>query len=96
MTDSLNTRAEILLKTLIEQYIEGGHPVGSKQLLKRSGLSVSAATIRNVMADLETKNAILIVTNSEVGHIHPNSQIIKMHKIIKKHYSDRFELPFFY
>ena len=50
----------------------------------------------HVMADLKTKNAILIVTNSEVGHIHPNSQIIKMHKIIKKHYSDRFELPFFY
>ena len=50
----------------------------------------------HVMVDLETKNAILIVTNSEVGHIHPNSQIIKMHKIIKKHYSDRFELPFFY
>ena len=53
MTDSLNPRSEILLKTLIEQYIEGGHPVGSKQLLKRSGLGVSAATIRNVMADLE-------------------------------------------
>lgn len=53
MTESLNTRSEILLKTLIEQYIEGGQPVGSNQLLKRSGLSVSAATIRNVMADLE-------------------------------------------
>ena len=53
MTDTLNTRAEILLKTLIEQYIEGGQPVGSKQLLKSSGLSVSAATIRNLMVDLE-------------------------------------------
>ena len=53
MADSLNSRSEILLKTLIEEYIEGGHPVGSKQLLKSSGLSVSAATIRNVMADLE-------------------------------------------
>ena len=53
MADTLNTRSEILLKTLIEQYIEGGQPVGSKQLLKSSGLSVSAATIRNVMADLE-------------------------------------------
>jgi heat-inducible transcriptional repressor len=53
MAEKLNTRSEILLKTLIEQYIEGGHPVGSKQLQKSSGLSVSAATIRNVMADLE-------------------------------------------
>jgi len=50
----------------------------------------------HVMVDLETKNAIIIVTNSEVGHTHPNSQIIKMHKKIKKHYSDRFELPYFY
>jgi CubicO group peptidase (beta-lactamase class C family) len=56
------------------------------------GLSFNA----HVMADLKTKNAILIVTNSEVGHTHPNSQIIKMHKKIKKYYSDRFELPFFY
>ena len=56
------------------------------------GLSFNA----HVMVDLETKNAILIVTNSEVGHTHPNSQILKMHKKIKKHYSDRFELPFFY
>ena len=50
----------------------------------------------HVMIDLETKNAILISTNSEVGHIHPNKQILKMHKKIKKHYSDRFELPLFY
>jgi hypothetical protein len=47
------------------------------------------------MVDLETKNAILIVTNSEVGHTHPQNQILKMHKKIKEHYSDRFELPFF-
>jgi hypothetical protein len=56
------------------------------------GLSFNA----HVMVDLETKNAILIVTNSEVGHTHPGSQILKMHKKIKKHYSDRFELPYFY
>jgi CubicO group peptidase (beta-lactamase class C family) len=49
----------------------------------------------HVMVDLETKNAILIVTNSEVGHTHPNGQILKMHRKIKKYYSDQFELPFF-
>ena len=49
----------------------------------------------HVMADLETKNAILIVTNSEVGHTHPQGQILKMHKKIQEHYTDRFELPFF-
>jgi len=50
----------------------------------------------HVMVDLKTKNAILIVTNSDVGHIHPDKQIMKMHRKIKKHYSDRFELPYFY
>jgi heat-inducible transcriptional repressor len=53
MAESLNKRSEILLKTLIEQYIEGGQPVGSKQLAEKSGLSLSSATIRNIMAELE-------------------------------------------
>jgi CubicO group peptidase (beta-lactamase class C family) len=50
----------------------------------------------HVMVDLETKNAILIVTNAEVGHTHPLTLNLKIHKRIKEHYSDRLELPFFY
>ncbi len=49
----LNERAQILLKTLVERYISDGQPVGSRALLQYSGLEVSPATIRNVMADLE-------------------------------------------
>lgn len=49
----LNQRAKILLKTLVERYIREGQPVGSRSLSKFSGLDLSAATIRNVMADLE-------------------------------------------
>lgn len=49
----LNERAQILLKTLVERYIHEGHPVGSRTLSKFSGLDLSPATIRNVMADLE-------------------------------------------
>ena len=49
----LNERAQILLKTLVERYISDGQPVGSRALLQYSGLDVSTATIRNVMADLE-------------------------------------------
>jgi CubicO group peptidase (beta-lactamase class C family) len=48
-----------------------------------------------VIADLKTKNALLLVTNAEVGHMHPQRQILKMHKKIKEYYMDRFELPFF-
>jgi heat-inducible transcriptional repressor len=49
----LDDRARNLLKTLIEHYIADGQPVGSRALSKFSGLDLSPATIRNVMADLE-------------------------------------------
>ena len=49
----LDKRAQILLKTLVERYISEGQPIGSRTLSKYSGLDLSAATIRNVMADLE-------------------------------------------
>ncbi len=49
----LNERARVLLKTLVECYISDGEPVGSRTLSKYSGLDLSPATIRNVMADLE-------------------------------------------
>jgi heat-inducible transcriptional repressor len=49
----LNDRAQLLLKTLVERYIAEGQPVGSRALSKYSGLDLSPASIRNVMADLE-------------------------------------------
>ena len=53
MNSMLDKRAQILLKTLIERYIAEGQPVGSRTLSRYSGLELSPATIRNVMADLE-------------------------------------------
>ncbi|MBI2296711.1 MAG: heat-inducible transcriptional repressor HrcA [Betaproteobacteria bacterium] len=52
-TPALNERAQILLKTLVERYIVEGQPVGSRALSRYSGLDLSPASIRNVMADLE-------------------------------------------
>jgi heat-inducible transcriptional repressor len=49
----LDERARTLLKTLVERYIADGVPVGSRTLSRTSGLDLSPATIRNVMADLE-------------------------------------------
>ena len=51
--DLLNERAQHLLRILIESYIRDGQPVGSRTLSRESGLNLSSATIRNVMADLE-------------------------------------------
>ncbi|MEE1653125.1 heat-inducible transcriptional repressor HrcA [Brachymonas sp. G13] len=49
----LDERAKLLLKTLVDRYLADGQPVGSRTLSQASGLELSAATIRNVMADLE-------------------------------------------
>jgi heat-inducible transcriptional repressor len=49
----LDERSRTLLKALVEHYIADGQPVGSRALSKFSGLDLSPATIRNVMADLE-------------------------------------------
>jgi heat-inducible transcriptional repressor len=51
--DLLNERAQQLLRVLVESYIRDGQPVGSRALSRDSGLHLSSATIRNVMADLE-------------------------------------------
>ena len=51
--EQLNERAQHLLRVLVESYIRDGQPVGSRSLSRESGLQLSSATIRNVMADLE-------------------------------------------
>lgn len=48
----LDARAAAVLREIVEQYVETGEPVGSRTLARRLPMSVSPATIRNVMADL--------------------------------------------
>lgn len=50
---SLSERTQLLLKVLVENYISGGQPLGSRTLARKSELEISPATVRNVMADLE-------------------------------------------
>jgi heat-inducible transcriptional repressor len=49
----LDERAQILLRLLVDRYIRDGQPVGSRTLARESGLDLSPATIRNIVADLE-------------------------------------------
>lgn len=51
--DILKPRAKHLLKVLVESYIHSGQPVGSRSLVRESGLDISPATVRSVMAELE-------------------------------------------
>lgn len=54
----LNDRAQHLLKMLVQRFIRDGQPVGSRALSRESGMDLSSATIRNVMADLEESGYI--------------------------------------
>lgn len=49
----LNRRAQKILHAVVQEYLHGGDAVGSRTVTRRHDLGLSAATVRNVMADLE-------------------------------------------
>lgn len=49
----LASRKEKILCAVVEQYISGGEPIGSKALLSATGMDVSSATIRNELKALD-------------------------------------------
>lgn len=68
----LDPRARQLLRTLIARHIRDGEPVGSQTLARHAGLDVSAATIRNILADLEDQG-LLSAPHTSAGRI-PTAQ----------------------
>jgi len=53
-TGPLDLRAQAILRAVIEEYVSTAAPVGSQALVERYRLGVSSATVRNVLAELET------------------------------------------
>jgi heat-inducible transcriptional repressor len=51
---SLDPRAESILRAVIDEYVQTAAPVGSLALVERYGLGVSSATVRNILASLES------------------------------------------
>ncbi|MCB1517711.1 MAG: heat-inducible transcriptional repressor HrcA [Hyphomicrobiaceae bacterium] len=51
--DLLNVRSQEIFRRLVERYLDTGEPVGSRQLSRMLDVSLSPASVRNVMADLE-------------------------------------------
>lgn len=64
----LPERGQHLLKVLVERFIADGEPVGSRTLARDSGLDLSPATIRNVMADLEDLG-LVVAPHTSAGRI---------------------------
>jgi len=65
---TIHERSNHLMKILVEKYIHDGQPVGSKLLQQTSGLKLSAATVRNVMSDLE-RSGLLHSPHTSAGRV---------------------------
>ncbi len=64
----LDARSSAVLREIVEQYVETGEPVGSRTLSRRLPMSLSPATIRNVMADL-TDAGLLFAPHTSAGRL---------------------------
>lgn len=64
----LGDRELLILQTIIDDFITTAKPIGSRALSKKEGMNLSAATIRNVMADLE-EMGLLVKTHSSSGRV---------------------------
>ncbi len=69
---NVSERAQALLRSLVEHYIRDGQPVASKTLADTTELSLSPATIRSVLANLEERG-YLVSPHTSAGRI-PTAQ----------------------
>ncbi len=65
---TLSERSRAILRHVVEAYVETGSPVGSRTISRRLGMSLSPATIRNVMADLE-EFGLLYAPHTSAGRL---------------------------
>ncbi|MBR0652487.1 heat-inducible transcriptional repressor HrcA [Roseomonas terrae] len=64
----LDNRSAMILRELVETFVETGEPVGSRTLSRRLPLGLSPATIRNAMADLEDAG-LLYAPHTSAGRL---------------------------
>ena len=64
----LNERSRDILRHIVDAYMESGEPVGSRTISRRLAMSLSPATIRNVMADLEDAG-LLYAPHTSAGRL---------------------------
>jgi heat-inducible transcriptional repressor len=72
----LNERSRDIFRRVVESYFETGEPVGSRTLSRRLGQSLSPATIRNTMADLQDAG-LLFSPHTSAGRL-PTEQGLRL------------------
>lgn len=65
---SLDDRKSAILRAVVQQYIETAQPVGSNTIARRDDVSVSSATVRNEMHDLE-REGYLVQPHTSAGRV---------------------------
>jgi len=64
----IGEREQQIFRLLVQQYIDDGNPVGSRTLSKLPGVNFSAASVRNVMGDLE-QMGLLAAPHTSAGRV---------------------------
>ncbi len=64
----LDERSREIFRHIVEAYVETGTPIGSRSLSRRLDVTLSPATIRNVMADLE-EMGLLFAPHTSAGRL---------------------------
>ena len=65
---ALNERSREIFRHIVDAYVETGEPIGSRTISRKLGGSLSPATIRNVMADLEHEG-LLFSPHTSAGRL---------------------------
>ena len=73
----MKERSQVILREVIQNYIQSGLPIGSRLVAKASRVALSSASIRNVMSDLE-ENGFLQQPHTSAGRI-PTVKALKFY-----------------
>ena len=64
----LNARSREVFRQIVDAYVETGEPIGSRTIARKLDGSLSPATIRNVMSDLELAG-LLFAPHTSAGRL---------------------------
>lgn len=77
MITELNERSRVIFRYIVDAYLADGAPIGSRTISRKAGIDLSAASIRNTMADLEDAG-LLFAPHTSAGRI-PTEQGIRLY-----------------
>ncbi|GAB6188866.1 heat-inducible transcriptional repressor HrcA [Marinitoga arctica] len=95
MPKELSSRQKAVLFSIIENFIKEKKPISSSEILKKSNLNVSSATIRNDMQKLQHLN-LIFQPHSSAGRIPTDNALRLYFEAIKESFSVKsknIELP---